>query len=74
MWQDYLLRPFSSVKVCMHKTFDLLLHLNLLFTGQILQQGFYAWKSPVEISACFAKFTMLQYTASFSNKCYTKTG
>lgn len=34
----------------MHKTFDLLLHLNLLFTGQILQQGFYARKGPLEIT------------------------
>ena len=36
------------------KTFNLFLYLNLLFKGQILQQEFYAWKSPLEITACFA--------------------
>lgn len=70
-WSGYLPRPFSSVELCTHETFDLLLRLSLLFTGQILQQGFYAWKSPLELTACFAKFTGLQYTVSFSSKCYT---
>lgn len=65
MWSGYLLRHVSSVKVCMHKTFDLF-NLNLLFTGQILQQGFYAWKSSLEITACFAKFIVLPYKVSFS--------